>query len=174
MVRLAPPSPHGSTGLINTAQVEDWGVGHQYGEEDQYAAENLVAACVKSTEGVVELVEMDHEWYQQFAEFGYEHSTCHSEGLRASCTRGLAERIWVHNAQTMFRFVVRPEGGAVGGYLRSVQRLVLGCHDMPRQRLLCVDDQEFAGLNIRITIIIDTSHFYFGLVLGCIYADLCK
>ena len=31
-----------------------------------------------------------------------------------------------------------------------------------------------AGLNTRSTRIIDTSYFYFGLVLGCIDADLCN
>ena len=31
-----------------------------------------------------------------------------------------------------------------------------------------------AGLNTRSTRIIDTSYFYFGLVLDCIDADLCK
>ena len=29
-------------------------------------------------------------------------------------------------------------------------------------------------LNIRSTSIVDTSYLYFGLVLGCIDADLCK
>ena len=32
----------------------------------------------------------------------------------------------------------------------------------------------YIGLNIRSTSIADTSYFYFGLVLGCIDADLCK
>ena len=32
----------------------------------------------------------------------------------------------------------------------------------------------FAGLKIRSTNIIDISQWYFGLVLGCIDADLCK
>ena len=32
----------------------------------------------------------------------------------------------------------------------------------------------YIGLNIRSTRITDTSYFYFGLVLGCIDADLCK
>ena len=33
--------------------------------------------------------------------------------------------------------------------------------------------QGYIGLCIRSTSIIDTSYFYFGLVLGCIDADLC-
>ena len=32
----------------------------------------------------------------------------------------------------------------------------------------------YTGLNIRSTSIIDISYVYFGLVLGCIDADLCK
>ena len=39
---------------------------------------------------------------------------------------------------------------------------------------ICRTDDECSGLSIRSASIIDTSHYYFGLVLGCTYADLCK
>ena len=41
-------------------------------------------------------------------------------------------------------------------------------------RLICEGSAVQSGLKIRSTSIIDTSHLYFGLVLGCIDADLCK
>ena len=57
---------------------------------------------------------------------------------------------------------VMADGGAVELELMSTEK----CDD--------TETVTGSGLNIRSTSIIDTSYFYFGLVLGRIDADLCK
>ena len=67
-------------------------------------------------------------------------------------------------------------GGRAAATRQPRQRQSSTASEPRRPRLLASpgEKDESAGLNIRSASMIDTSYFYFGLVLGWIDADLCR